>query len=180
MTSHFLNYTSREVYEKLLEGIAVEDLLLKTFQHSFRNLTDQSESARVLQQYADFLDLVARIEEAESVRDELSEIMEEVQVDDFTEDRSQFSDTQINMDKASHVGSFGAALRRKSTAPTLDLPPVIFRPAKERKALRAFKRVVSDIQDFYRKKTSIMIAFLCLVLFAIATATMGSIEYLLR
>ncbi|KAJ3107334.1 hypothetical protein HDU96_007932 [Phlyctochytrium bullatum] len=37
---------------------------------------------RVLQQYADFLDLVARVEEADAAREELQELMEEVDVDD--------------------------------------------------------------------------------------------------
>ncbi|KAI8850189.1 hypothetical protein BC829DRAFT_390048 [Chytridium lagenaria] len=135
---------------------------------------------RVLQQYADFCDLVARIDEGEGLRAELSDLMEETAADDGVDGRSQFSDSQQRIEVAGSNGSPSAYLSaRRGTLALPDFPPMILRPVRERRALKAFKRAVSEIQNFHRKRTSLMIAGFCFGLLVIASSTVGSIEFLL-
>ncbi|KAJ3102077.1 hypothetical protein HDU97_000791 [Phlyctochytrium planicorne] len=137
---------------------------------------------RVLQQYADYLDLAGRVDESENVRRELEEVLEEIEVDEQADEKMQFSGSGIDADSASKKGDDFAALserRQSSATANLGLPPPIIRPPKERRALKAYKRTIVSVQNHYRRRTSFMIAGFCFGLFLICTATMASVEYLL-
>ncbi|KAJ3102078.1 hypothetical protein HDU97_000792 [Phlyctochytrium planicorne] len=147
---------------------------------------------KVLQQYSDFLDLTQLVKEAEYVRTEMREVLEEQEAELNNQNLSgnNIADNDVFSERGGAGGGGARALsfaqyaqKRRGTMSAQNFAgvnglPKLIRSPQEKKALVAYGRIVASVQDMKRRGLSMMIGIFVALLFCILTAEMAGTEYL--
>ncbi|KAJ3326101.1 hypothetical protein HDU76_013012, partial [Blyttiomyces sp. JEL0837] len=152
----------RQLLKTLALGTANDASLAKIISRLERAETDAER------QYAEFLDLTVRVEEAEEIRADLRELMEELGID-VKESK------QGDSDGASSIGVL-SYLKRDAFGNLPNLPPAISRSKKETRAHFVYAKIIGEVQAAYKNNFRNQLAVACFILLCVITSEMISTE----
>ncbi|KAJ3210757.1 hypothetical protein HDU67_005035 [Dinochytrium kinnereticum] len=172
-----MDVVDRVEYKQLLKMLAVGNASLASISTIFSKMERAEKDAmryyqqlmakfsnmpKILQQYSDFLDLTQEVKEAESVRMDLRELLEEQE--DVLGQNTMRNDSEIMSQNGRTLSFAQYSQKRRGTL--------------EKRALIAYGRIVTSVQEFQRRNLSTMIFMFCLLLFIIVTTEMIGTEIL--
>ncbi|KAJ3293302.1 hypothetical protein HK104_004603 [Borealophlyctis nickersoniae] len=154
----------------------------RSAQRYYKQLMNRfSHIPKVLDSYSKFLELTAQLEEAETIKRQMDDLLEEMEEEKAQKVEKGGGRAPFVMSENDYAGSVVSGGRGRASSVAhqsvaSDLPVPIFRTPREKRLHRQYHKIVSSYQRHASKQLSLRIAVLCFVLFAVELSRMLGIE----